>query len=475
MHPPTDPSTDTVVTVTDANGGPLPDERPVLWTVYGAAGSMAANPANITAVSDGVWEPKLPSCVGADGSKTGTLTIHPNPPSSISGYAVQIRAAWAVEEPPAFTSLAASSFGLVDLGITAYSTTARRACQIRVSGTTHHLVCVDDAQMARDYAITFTNGHATATQQGAAVLAAPAGQKTIALAAVASATTRDVYGVSDKGVLTPLFGAQTPTDAGPVCPIAPCTDAMVVPTCGNAAAKMLIATVSSFHQIDARGGNSQLVGVPGGNDVRLDNAGCVTSLQSSGEPLLAQVATVHGGTTALELLNSGTFLVNCTTGACAVLQNIPLTKGAGVGFTGGSEPRVVITTVDATGVVLVSEVFSPAGGAVNRARMPAVSIPNHIVAGQVDTDTGPDLFWDVSARSDTTSFEIGYARMVGDANLEALSAQNGYSVGDLLSGDLNGDGLDDLVIVTSAGVTIVPMGVPIPAPAANSDPTCMTE
>jgi hypothetical protein len=475
VHPPTDTSLDTVVTVTDANGGALPDQRPVTWTVYGAAGTMAANPANVDAVSDGVWEPKLPSCVGADGAKTGVMTIHPNPPSSISGYAVQIRAAWAVEQPPPFTSLAASAFGVTDLGITTYSSTARRACQIRVSGTTHHLVCVDDAEMAHDYAISVANGKATATQQGAAVLAAPAGQKAIALVAVVSGTTRDVYGVSDKGTLTALFGAATPTDPGPTCLLAPCTDAMVIPACGNAASKMLLATVGSFHQTDARGGNNQLIGVPGGTEVRLDNAGCVTSLQSSGEPLLAQLATVHGGTTAIELFNSGTYFVSCTTGTCTVLANVSLTKGAGVGFTAGSEPRVVVTTVDATGVVLVSDVFSPSGGSIERARMPAVSIPNHIVAGQVDTDTGPDLFWDVSARADTTNFEIAYARMVGNDNLEALSGQTGFTVGDLLSGDLNGDGLDDLVIVTSVGITIVPMGVAIPAPAANSDPTCMPE
>ena len=59
--------------------------------------------------------------------------------------------------------------------------------------------------------------------------------------------------------------------------------------------------------------------------------------------------------------------------------------------------------------------------------MPAASIPDHIVAGQVDTDTGPDLFWDIAARNGT-SFEIAYARKVDGDNLEALSPSQAVDV-----------------------------------------------
>ena len=199
----------------------------------------------------------------------------------------------------------------------------------------------------------------------------------------------------------------------------------------------------------------------------------MTQLQNTGVPLLGQLATVHGGTTAVQLAVSGTFLVNCSAGACALLSDVSLTRGAGVGFTGGTEPRIVAATVDATGVVLVSDVFSAAGNTIERARLAAAAIPDHIVVGQVDTDTDSDLFWDIAARSGATNFEIAYGRKIGADNLEALSATQNADVSALDIGDLTGDGLDDLVVVTAAGVAIIPMGVPIPAPTPNTDATCM--
>ena len=464
-------SADTVVTLTDASGAALPDQRPVTWTVYGAAGSTAANPSNVATISDGIWEPKLPSCAGA-----APLKVHPNPPSTLGGYEVQIRVAWAVEEPPAFTSLAASAFALTDLGGITLSTTARRACAIRVNGTVHTLVCVDNADMAHEYTITAANGKATATQKGAAVTAVPGvAQHSIALLAVAgNGTDRDIYSVTDKGVLVALFNAPAPVNTTMQCILTNCTDAMYVPACGSIGAKILLSSLGkTVRQIDAHGGNSSTFDVTSGTEVRLDNAGCVTSLQSSGAPALGQLATVHGGTTAVDFAATATFLVNCSTGACAVVDNVTLTRGAGVGFTGGSEPRIVVTTVDASGVVLVSDVFSPSTTPVERARMAAASIPDHIVAGQVDTDTNPDMFWNVTTRNGVTNFEIAYAREVGGANLEALSSSQAIDVGDLVIGDLTGDGLDDIVVVATAGVSIVPMGVMIPAPAANTDATCM--
>ncbi|HEX7701204.1 MAG TPA: hypothetical protein VF403_10790 [Kofleriaceae bacterium] len=478
IKPPGDNVTlDTVVTLTDASGAPLPDQRPVTWTVYGPAGSTAANPSNVTAISDGTWEPALPSCSG-----TTPLKLHPNPPSTLGGYAVQMRVAWAVAEPPTYTSLAATAFTLTDLGGITMSTTARRACAIHVNGTAHTLVCVDSSDMAHEYAITVTtDGKAMAMQLGSAVTAvAAAGQHSIALVAVVgSGTNRDVYSVTDRGVLVPLFNAPAPVNTATQCVLDTCADAMYVPACGAIGAKILIAnslsvtgTGMTIHQIDAHGGSATTFNLPAGNGPRLDNAGCVTSLQSSGAPALGQLATVHGGTTAIELAASGTYLVNCSTGTCSVVDNVTLTRGVGVGFTGGSEPQIVVTTIDASGVVLVSDVFSSNTTPIERARMPAASIPEHIVAGQVDTDTNPDMFWDIASRNGA-SFEIAYAREVDGDNLEALSPSLAVDVSDLVMGDLDGDGLDDIVVVATTGVTIVPMGVKIPAPSANTDATCM--
>ena len=467
VRPPSDllPN-DTVVTLTDAGGRALPDQRPITWTVYGPAGSTAANPSNITEVSNGTWEPKLPSCADQTAFK-----IHPNPPSILGGYAVQVRVAWAADQPPAYTSLASTAFKPI-AGIATLATTARRACAIRIAGTARSLVCVDTNDMAHEYSITVTNGQAAALAKGSPVTALPAlagTQHAIALVSVAGAgTDRDVYSVTDRGAIVPLYAAPAITST-PQCVGTPCTDAMFVPACGGIAAKLLIGSaLGTVHQIDTRGGNTSSFDLPGLLEARLDNAGCVTSLQQTGAPALGQLASVHAGNSPF----AETTLINCSTGTCTPVA-IELTRGASVGFTGGSEPRIVFTTVDATGVVLVSEVFSPGTLPIERARMPAAAIPDHLIAGQLDTDMDPDLFWDIGARNGTANFEIAYARQVGNTNLEALSAPASVDVDDLELGDLDGDGLEEIVAVLSTGVAIVPIGVAIPAPTPNADATCM--
>jgi len=478
IHPPTDPSMlDVAITLTDASGASLPDMRPVMWTVYGPAGSTAANPMNINSVSDGVWEPKLPSCTG-----NGITKLRPNPPSSLGGYAVQIRAGWAIEEPQTYSSLAASAFGMTALQFT--QSTARRFCTIRQQGPVHRLVCIDNANVAHDLAITVdSTGKAIATDMGTqSALPAIAGAQTVVavVAEPGAGTDREVYSVTDRGVLVPLFNATNVTDQTLVCPV--CNDAVVVPPCGATPGKVLLAgPTNRVRQIDLHGGNLQSFDVPNVTAVRLDNAGCVTQLQSAGTPTLVQLASFHAGAVlASTFVPAATLLATCTGSAACKPLDQPLVRGAGVGFTADQEPRIVVANVDATGVVLTQLVIAPSvgtastiGTTIERSRVAAASIPDRLVAAQVDTDTGTDLFWDLATRSSGTSFEIAYARKVGAVNLEALSEPQDVDVDDLVTGDLDGNGLDDVVVLSATGVAIVPMGVTLPAPAPNTDATCM--
>lgn len=478
IHPPADPAMlDVAITLTDASGASLPDMRPVTWTVYGPAGSMAANPANVTKISDGIWEPTLPSCTG-----NGVTKLRPNPPSSLGGYAVQIRAAWAIEEPQPYSSLAATAFANTALPFTPAAT--RRFCTIRQKGPVHRLVCIDNANVAHDLAITVdATGKAIATDMGTqSALPALAGAQT-AIAVIAepgTGTDREVYAVTDRGVLVPLFNATNVADQTLVCPA--CNDAIVVPPCGATPGKVLLSGASNrVRQLDLHGGNLQTFDVPGVTAVRLDNAGCVTQLEAVGAPALVQLASLHAGTQlAATFVPAATLLATCAGGAACRLLDQPLVRGAGVGFTADQEPRIVVANVDATGVVLTQLVIAPAGGStgtigttIERSRVAAASLPDRLVAAQVDTDTGTDLFWDIATRSSGTSFQVAYARKVGAVNLEALSTPQDVDVDDLVTGDLDGNGLDDIVVLSATGVAIVPMGVTLPAPAPNTDATCM--
>lgn len=476
-------SIETSVSLTDALGASLADPRQVTWTAYGPAGTSAATPANVTAVSDGVWEPRLPSC-----ASSGDVIVHPNPPSTLGGYAVQIRAAWAVEEPPAYTALSSTILDIVTFdSAKTISMTAKRYCAIKMKGTTHHLVCVFDtgttpAEMNQvfEFSVAVTNGKPSVTQVDgpvAALASLPLGQTSVvALVSepTGTGTDRDVYAITDRGVLVPLFGAAAVTTQTNL--VTNATDALYVPSCGSSPAKILITSgaLMTVKQIDALGGNpvdvmTEIMGAP--TKITPDSAGCVARLSQTGTPQLIQIATLQ---TSFGTIAGDTLLFNCTASrACKRSRGVTLTRGAGVGFTGGSEPRLVTTTVDATGVVLVEVVFSPSNAPVERARLPAASIPGRIIAAQADGDTGTDLIWDLASRTGSTSLEIAYARQVGADNLEALSGSVVLTISDLAVGDLDGDNFDDIVVTAREGIAIVPNNAALAAPAANTDVTCM--
>jgi hypothetical protein len=214
--------------------------------------------------------------------------------------------------------------------------------------------------------------------------------------------------------------------------------------------------------------------------VRIDNAGCVSRLEpGGGAPTLRQVMTFHVG-----LLDVGNqfgavttrAIYNCNAVAC--MSNELLT-GAGVAFTTGSEPRLVITSVDATGVVLAQVVMVPDTQSrdlfVERARLPAAAPPDQLVVGQFDTDSRTDLFWALSGRRGT-SFETAYARLVAGQPLEAISEPQTVNLDAIYAGDLTGEGRDDIAITgtiaTLQGVAILPMNLMSPVITIPTDPIC---
>ena len=449
------------VTLTDGNGMALADARPVRWTVYGPAGSTAATPANVAALPDGSWEPTLASCASG-----GTLTVHPNPPSVLGGYEVQIRVSWAVQQPPAYTSFTAETFGSVSVPGVTLAVALPRYCAIRSKGTIHRLVCLGTDNHAYDLALAVLASGSV----GATVMSAQAVTNPVAVVSVpvGSTTDRDVYAVSDKGVLTGLFMPDVPvTSTTPLFgALVAVKDAIAMPACGALTAKLLIlGTNLGVTQVEVDGSGPRDFGA--GNTFALDRAGCVTQLQASGATL-AQVASLKRSA------SGDVMLIRCLDStSCSELTTPPVTKGTGVGFTGGVEPRIVVSSFDATGVILRELVLAPALATVERDRLPAASLPQHIASGQFDRDSEADLFFDLATRTATVSAELAYGRKVGTENLEALSSPQMAEVVDLVTGPLTREATDDVVILTTTGVAVVPMGIALGDPVANTDATCM--
>lgn len=464
-----------VVATTDPNGMAVTDRR-VTWTVYGPAGSLPMHPDTVTTPSDGTWEPALPTC-----TSSGAAIVHPIPPGVIGGYAVQLRAEWATQLPPLYSRLGAT-LAPEPLAPPAGS---RTYCALHLKSDVRRVACLD-AGNVRDYDIAVSG----ATIDLVPSQSRPIASDVFALVSVPSGLDRDLYVVTNRGALVKAF-ADAP-DPAPLtsapCADGTCTvdDVLVVPPCGSLPGRVLVHTTgvgAALRLLDARGGNSVSIPLPaiGLFPVQLDSAGCVTRLDPDGVATLRQVMTLHVDSTGLIGEFTPTFtraIYGCTAAGC--LGN-ELLAGAGVAFTTGSEPRMIVTSLDATGVVLAQVVMAPDTGTrdllVERARIPSASVPDQLVVGQFDTDSQVDQFWTIGGRRGT-SFEVAYARLVNGMPLEAISIPAPVTIDRVLSGDVSGEGRDDLVITGQFGATgphgvlVIPMHLAAMPVAIPSDATC---
>jgi hypothetical protein len=465
-----------VLATTDATGKAIGDRR-VGWTVYGPAGSEPMHMTNVALASDGIWQPTQASCT----KSSGAATLHPPPPDVIGGYSVQLRAEWAMDLPALYSRFMAS-FASKTI---APPNSSKKYCTIRVNGAAKRVVCLD-GNVARDYEVTAASGVVNLVQRDMMLVGAEA----LAVVAVPSGTNRDVYVMTTRGVLVPLFGAPAADNSAAPCGDNSCEvdDVIAVPACGTLPGKLVVRLRATgpgqVKLMNARGGGTQdfpTGTLMAGVQVQLDNAGCVTRADpSGGAPTLRQVVTYHVGSRNLldEFVAVATRAAyNCTSSTCMHNELFP---GAGVAFTTDSESRMIVTFVDATGVVVAEVVMAPDTPNrdlfVERSRSPTAGIPDRIVVGQYDADDNPDLFWNMTARRGTT-FEVAYAREVAGQRLEALSGVQPIIVTSLATGDLTGDGSDDVMIIgdlatLGAGVVVLPMNATGPTLTIPTDSSC---
>src|SRR5262249_47403365 len=162
---------------------------------------------------------------------------------------------------------------------------SKKYCAIRISGATRRIVCLDN-NVARDYEVTVSGGQVGLAQRDSLAL----GPDALDVVSVPSGSDRDVYMMSTKGVLVPLFGAPPAANTGAPCLTGTCTvdDVIAVPPCGTLPGKLILRLnttgMGQIKQMNARGGGLQEfpTGVQLGPQIQLDNAGCVTRADPSG-------------------------------------------------------------------------------------------------------------------------------------------------------------------------------------------------
>jgi hypothetical protein len=443
-------------TVTDPSGKEI-DNRQVWWRVYGPAGTSAQpTPTDLTGISDGIWEPTQPTC-----TSKGLATIHPVPPNQIGGFAVELRVAWAVDPPQYF-----SSFTRIDPSLTSLSPPANsnHFCTRHVSGGTPKLTCLDSGPVAYDFTVGEANGTATLSPK-ASTPSQAVDPNTLGLFGIDNASGgHDVYAATTHCAIASAVGIA-PKDGTAYCPLQMADDILLVPACGSSPARLLfhipMAVNDVVRAVDPLGGNMSDLSYSPKGSVSFNAAGCVSELDPiTGQTTPRQVIVIDNTVAGV---TAGTrALYDCTTTCSQIVLPLP---GAGVGFTGGSEQRMIAATIDASGVVLsqlvlLRDTTGAADRLVERTRQPAASVPLSIAVGNFDADGVDDLVWDVAVRRGaTTAFEVAYARMVNGEPLAALSGAFGAQIATIEVGDVTGDNRDDIVVTGAAAAIVHGVGV----------------
>jgi hypothetical protein len=272
----------------------------------------------------------------------------------------------------------------------------------------------------------------------------------------------DVVGLTStrvESVLSSAFGILSPG----------ATDILGVSRCDGKSSLVAVLTGNRLKLVDVDGVEIRTI-VLGGMSPKLKSSGCVTQLTDDGT-VVRQVVVVE--TTAMSTVltrNTFAFFDDGTPGGGRV--SLPL--DGGVGFTGGSEPHMVIPLIDATGVVLVETVLlqdraQTGYRLVQRSRFPSAAQPVAIESGRLDAGDSRDLVWLVAtAQRDFSLIQLAYAREIDDTRLAALSSQAVFDQRGFFVTELTGDAFDDIAFVTrtnttEADVTVVPTHVPFGA------------
>lgn len=212
----------------------------------------------------------------------------------------------------------------------------------------------------------------------------------------------------------------------------------------SGAAIVAIGTTASVQLFTPAGGSATtLAGFS-----ELSSGGCVSDV----------VGTQHQAIVAVS--GTGDPMLFVLNGFGAPNAGIAIKKNAGTGFiaTESGEQRFVGTRLEAEGSVVFEAVLSGAN-LVERAELASAAVPTSIASGRIDADAGYDLLWDIEVPlTGRKIFQMTLAKQVLGVPLTAItSGPGGAGVANgvgFIVGDLNGKGVDEVILYTAVGATI---------------------
>lgn len=434
------------VVAVDVNQKGIPGKQ-VLLTTYGPSGSFPA--------SGDIAELATPATLtGGEGQ------LRPMTPNMVGPYAVQARVKWSTGLPPPVSAMMIDAPIQRTIGGTGpEEQRIFNACTIYSRGNQPTLACLErDApttRIVRSYRLAGGALTQVATQ-------VPVGATALGVLGVGSG----VVVVNLDGSFTGILGA---TASGSVCPSAGCgasipIDVIAFPACGGASAGLFAhlrgLTSSDFVATLLPSGEKRAFTAPNTSSHELNSAGCVTDLETGGQ---AQAAiTVNSANTVPAVARSSLYLLGG--GAAAVIDRARERRQAGSGFTiSGKEARLLTTEFDPTGAIVVESVLNKPLNTYRlfeRRRSPAVAPPRHYVSGNFDLDDEADVAWDVI--DDLTDLAAPRAIQMLLAARPGRPALIGRmalpDTADLLTADLDGDGISELVGYSTSSISVQRFG-----------------
>ncbi|HEY0190330.1 MAG TPA: VCBS repeat-containing protein [Kofleriaceae bacterium] len=424
-----------LVTMTDARGAAL--DGTVSWQLTGPAG------APVQAPSDG-----LPT-------SGGETKIHVNDLGTPGPEGLRLRVPWATAPLPLITAFDLSGALQITLD-GAVTTGVHPSCDVRRhAGKPATLVCLTAAS---------TTGHRDAVElawqtdhyQASAPIALPADNAyAVFVDHDASAADEDTYVISASadGKMGNWYKLGASGSGTSLVFADDLQSVVYIPSCSGTAAVVGITTGAPL--LGALTQQEAFYTVAG---VRIKppvlgeiySGGCVTDVDGN----LHQGAMIAGA--------SGDPMLTLF-GASPI--SVPGTRLGGSGFVavsaGGSvESRFAGTRLQASGTVVFEAVLAPDGSSyklVERTEVDSAAPPGRIVGGRLDQDGDTDLIWDMTVGARRRIFQVSLAEQVGGAALTAMtSGPMGTPAGtaiDFAVGDLDGDGVDEIVLYTASTVT----------------------
>lgn len=446
------------VTIVDPLGNSLADHE-VRWRLFAPAGAVPDQMAGVTIDADQptTWDSAQPACTDARGIATLRLV----PPAKVSGFAARFRVAWPAKPIGVISGFVRPGFG----GASTPDPPATNRCAIRTAGE-RRIVCAQDvggSPTAHRYEIAQgpLKGWNVTDRGSVALPSRPAG-----VFAFDEPAGKEVYAVLANGNVQNLFGTTPLVGSG--CADCAIDDLRVAPACGDDPARIYMhsATGSPIRVIPVHGGPVAEFPLPselGAASVRLNAAGCVTTINAAGvekdvQIVVLDVSSADGGTVTRGLFRCGLNRL------CVVTLPFP---GTGVGFLEAGtatrpERQMIGTAFDIAGAELVGWVLRPTFDGntyllLDRQRITAAAPPGAILVGKLDDDDSPDLMWSIGGVR-SSLLQASYGQTIEDGSrLSALAPLSALDVEEMTLGDLDGDGFDDLVGMASV---CPPMGQP---------------